>query len=74
MSNTLQRLTGVLTKSHKTIVKVVSVNANGTTLVKFNDGSESVVLGDSVQSGSVYIENGRIIGPAPDLPFTEIEV
>ncbi|CAD2224997.1 conserved hypothetical protein [Pseudoalteromonas sp. 3J6] len=74
MSNTLNRLGSVLDKTQRTIATIVTVNPNGTTLVEYSDSSQSVVLGDSVQEGAVYVENGRVVGSAPTLPFTEIEV
>ena len=74
MSNTLNRLGSVLDKTQRTIATIVTVNTNGTTLVEYSDSSQSIVLGDSVLTGAVYVENGRIVGAAPLLPFTEIEV
>ncbi|TMP28560.1 hypothetical protein CWB99_11650 [Pseudoalteromonas rubra] len=53
---------------------VILVNTDGTTLVQHSDGTQSTVLGDSVVSGSAYIENGRIAGSAPDMPYSELEV
>ncbi|GAA61811.1 hypothetical protein P20652_3700 [Pseudoalteromonas sp. BSi20652] len=74
MSNTLNRLGSVLDKTQRTIVTVVTVNTNGTTLVRYSDSSQSVVLGDSVSTGAAYVENGRVMGSAPTLPYTEIEI
>ncbi|CAM4178053.1 hypothetical protein [Pseudoalteromonas byunsanensis] len=74
MSNALNRLGTVLATTQRSIVKVLTVNQDGTTLVQHSDETQSTVLGDSVESGSAYIENDRIVGPAPDLPYTEIEV
>lgn len=74
MSNTLNRLGSVLDKTQRTIVTVVTVNTNGTTLVQYSDSSQSIVLGANVESGAAYVENGRIVGAAPTLPYTEIEV
>lgn len=74
MSNSLNRLGAVLGKNQRTIATVVTVNTNGTTLVAYSDSSQSIVLGDSVETGAVYVENGRIVGAAPTLPYTEIEV
>ncbi len=71
---TLNRLSGVLAKPQRSIVDIVSVNANNTTTVRHSDGSKSVVLGDSVASGKMYIENGVVVAKAADLPYTEIEV
>lgn len=74
MSNTLNRLGSVLSGTQRSIVKVLTVNNDGTTNVEHSDGTTSRILGDSVQSGSAYIENDRITGQAPSLPYSEIEV
>ncbi|TMO54083.1 hypothetical protein [Pseudoalteromonas phenolica] len=74
MSNSLNRFSAVLSKQQRSIVEVVSVNPNGTTLVRHSDSSLSTVLGDSVESGNAYIENGRILAAAPQLPYSEIQV
>ncbi|RXF00410.1 hypothetical protein [Pseudoalteromonas sp. PS5] len=74
MSNTLNRLGSVLSGTQRSIVKVYNVNNDGTTTVEHTDGTTSRVLGDSIKSGSVYIENDRITGQAPDLPYSELEV
>ncbi|ASD67726.1 hypothetical protein [Pseudoalteromonas piscicida] len=74
MSNTLNRLGSVLSGTQRSIVKVLTVNNDGTTTVEHSDGTTSRVLGDSVQEGSVYIENDRITGQAPDLPYSEVVI
>tara|TARA_B100002049_G_scaffold192974_1_gene150104 strand:- start:814 stop:1038 length:225 start_codon:yes stop_codon:yes gene_type:complete len=74
MSNSLSRLGVVLNSSQRTIVTIIQVNANGTTLVEHSDSSRSIVIGNSVESGAIYIENGRVLGSAPLLPFYEITV
>jgi hypothetical protein len=74
MSNALNRLGVVLDKTQRTIATVVTVNPNGTTLVRYSDSSQSIAIGDSVPEGGVYVENGRVVGAAPTLPYTEIEV
>lgn len=74
MSNSLNRLGAVLNRPQRTIVTIVTVNDNGTSMVEHSDSSRSIVIGDSVNTGPVYVENGRILGPAPLLPFSEIEV
>lgn len=74
MPNALNRLGVVLDKTQRTIATIVTVNSNGTTLVKYSDSSQSIAIGDSVQEGAVYVENGRVVGAAPTLPYTEIEV
>ncbi|MCK8129954.1 hypothetical protein MTF66_33455 [Pseudoalteromonas sp. 2CM39R] len=74
MSNTLNRLGSVLDKTQRTIATFVTVNTNGTTLVEYSDSSQSVVLGANVLEGAVYVENGRVVGAAPTLPYSEIDV
>lgn len=74
MSNTLNRLGSVLDKTQRTIATIVTVNTNGTTLVEYSDSSQSVVLGANVLEGAVYVENGRVVGAAPTLPYSEIDV
>ncbi|MEI8642727.1 hypothetical protein P4S60_10320 [Pseudoalteromonas sp. Hal040] len=74
MSNSLNRLGAVLSRQQRTIVTVVETYPNGTSLVQYTDGSSTVLLGNAVENGSAYVENGRIIGPASVLPFSEIEV
>ncbi|WP_278404848.1 hypothetical protein [Pseudoalteromonas ruthenica] len=74
MSNPLSRLTSVLANKQRTVVEVVQVHANDTTTVRHTDSSETTAIGSSVASGKAYLEDGRIIGPAPDLQYFEIEV
>ncbi|KZY43430.1 hypothetical protein A3733_17840 [Pseudoalteromonas shioyasakiensis] len=74
MSNSLNRLGAVLSRQQRTIVTVVEIYTNGTSLVEFSDSSQTIVIGNNVESGPVYVENGRILGAAPVLPFSEIEV
>lgn len=74
MALSLNRLGNVLATPKRTIATVDTVNANGTTTVIHSDGSKSTLIGDSVASGSVYIENGLIVGAAADLPYYEFFV
>ena len=74
MNNSLGRLQSILIMPQRYIAVVDTVNANGTTLVLNSNGAKEVVLGDSVASGHVYINDGVIVGAAADLPYTEIEV
>ncbi|NUZ10058.1 hypothetical protein HUZ36_04625 [Pseudoalteromonas sp. McH1-7] len=73
-NNTLNRLGSVLNGTQRSIVLVLTVNNDGTTTVEHSDGTTSRVLGDNFETGSVYIENDRITGQAPDLPYSEVEV
>ncbi len=74
MSNALSRLSAILANPRRIIVEVVQVHSNGTTTVRHADGSETTVLGSDVVASHAYMENGKIIGEAPDLPYYEIEV
>jgi len=74
MSNSLNRLGNILAKPTRYIATIETVNNNGTTTVIHSDTSKSVVLGDSIASGKVYINDGVIISQAADLPYSEISI
>lgn len=73
MSDQLQRLRALIGYS-RTIVTVTKVRSDGSAIVTHNDGSTSVAVGQNLTLGKAYLEGDRIIGNAPDLPFTEIIV
>lgn len=59
----------------KQIVTVTSVGTDGTSIVALRDTSTVRVAGDSVSAGDkAFIQGGRIIGKAPDLPSYSVEV
>lgn len=59
----------------KQIVTVASVGSDGTSVVTLRNGSSMRVAGDTVAAGQkAFIQNGRIIGRAPDLPVQNVEV
>ena len=59
----------------KQIVTVTTVGSDGTSVVTLRNGSSMRVAGDTVATGQkAFIQNGRIIGRAPDLPVQNVEV
>jgi carbonic anhydrase/acetyltransferase-like protein (isoleucine patch superfamily) len=59
---------GILPSLRQDVVTVELVNADGTSVVSTDAGSQFLVLGDSVTVGNMaLIEGNRIIGPADDL-------
>ena len=75
MSNRYRQLLSLTNTSSRTVAEVASNNADGTSTVQLSSGAFITVFGTSVAAGSkAYIENGRIIGQAADLPYSEIEV
>lgn len=74
MSNPWIRYQQLNAPGAKTLVTVVMVHSNGTTTVTLRGGDELLVQGDSVASGNAFIQDGRIIGKAPDLPELSVEV
>ncbi|KRS22812.1 hypothetical protein AAY72_01470 [Alishewanella sp. WH16-1] len=75
MTNNYQRLRGLTASQPRTIGTVTSHNADGTSTVQLLSGSFITVLGQGVAVDSrAYIEDGRILGQAADLPFYQIDV
>jgi hypothetical protein len=74
MTNSLNRLQHILNRQQRYIATVHTVNNNGTTLVAHSSGSKEVVIGDSVPSGNVYINDGVIVGAVAALPYSEMDV
>lgn len=76
MSNNLKRLSALVgNQQTKTVATVISTNADNTIKVQLNSGAQINVIGSGyVATDKVYIESGRIIEKAADLPFTEIDI
>lgn len=75
MSNSYRRLRTLTQNQPRTVATVTSHHPDGTSTVQLNSGAYITVLGQDVEvSNKAYIEGGRIIGQAADLPFVEIEV
>ncbi|HBS41286.1 MAG TPA: hypothetical protein DEA26_01300 [Oceanospirillales bacterium] len=59
----------------KTVVTVQTVNADGSSIVQLRSGDTLRVIGDTVDANSkAVIQEGKIIGKAPDLPTQTVEV
>jgi len=63
-----------LIRQPKSIVEVISVNPEGTVTVETLSGHASTVIGTGTVGQMVYIQDGRVLGAAPELPYSEIEV
>lgn len=75
MSNSYQRLRVLTAKATRTVATVTNHNADGTSIVELMAGTSITVLGQEVDIGSkAYIEDGRVIGAASDLPYSDIDV
>lgn len=75
MNNSYRRLLALTQQQPRTVATVTSHNANGTSTVQLMSGAYITVLGQGVAVNSkAYIESGRIIDQASDLPYAEIEV
>lgn len=76
MKNLYQRLTDLLAGEPLRLGTVQVLYPDGTALVGLAEGgSLRVRVDDEVSVGArVYLRGGRVQGPAPDLPFLEMEV
>lgn len=75
MTNSYRRLRTLTQAPPRTVATVTTHNADGTSTVQLMSGAFITVLGQSVEEGNnAYIEGGRIVGAAANLPYTEIEV
>lgn len=69
------QLTRLMAPGAKQIVTVASVGTDGTSVVTLRSGGDVRVAGDSVAAGQkAFIQGGRIVGRAPDLPAFSVEV
>lgn len=76
MANNLwQRFRELLPSDPLLIGTVLSHNADGTSTVELPGGGQLRVMGQGVAvAAKAFIQGGRIVEQAPDLPVTEIEV
>ena len=75
MSNPWVAFGALIAPGAKAVVTVVTVNADGTSLVELRGGGSLRVQGDSVAQGNkALIQGGRIIGATPALPLISAEV
>lgn len=56
------------------IMLVSAVNADGTVTASSASGHTIRAIGTVTVGDHVYVQDGRVLGTAPDLPFVEIEV
>lgn len=57
------------------IMKITALNeTDGTVTVQSDSGHILQVIGSGSIDSRVYVQDGRVLGSAPDLPFYEIEV
>ncbi|WP_251073473.1 hypothetical protein [Shewanella sp. NKUCC05_KAH] len=53
---------------------VAAVNADGTVTASSASGHTIRAIGSGTVGDHIYVQDGRVLGTAPDLPFVEIEV
>ncbi|MBU1393695.1 MAG: hypothetical protein KJ856_14030 [Gammaproteobacteria bacterium] len=56
------------------IMTVAAVNADGTVTASSASGHTIRVIGSGTVGDHIYVQDGRVLGTAPDLPFVEIDV
>ena len=56
------------------IMTVNADNGDGTIVASTGGGSTITVIGSATPGTKVYVQDGRVLGSAPDLPHTQIEV
>ncbi len=76
MTNQLQHWISLLNPApRRSIVEVLTVNADGSSVVQFNNGSVVTVRGSSVAEGEkAFLVDGEIRGVAPNLDSETIVV
>ena len=56
------------------IMLVSAVNADGTVTASSASGHTIRAIGTATVGDHIYVQDGRVLGTAPNLPFVEIEV
>ncbi|QYK07561.1 hypothetical protein [Shewanella mangrovisoli] len=56
------------------IMLVSAVNADGTVTASSSSGHTIRAIGSASVGEHIYVQDGRVLGTAPDLPFVEIEI
>lgn len=70
-----KRFEGLLPSQTVTLATVTAINADGTSTLSTPEGGTLRAIGTGVGvGGNVYVQLGRIIGPAPDLPTYDLTV
>ncbi len=60
--------------SQRQILKITTAHADGTVSAVSPSGHAQRVIGSGSVNSNVYVQEGRVLGSAPDLPHTEIDV
>jgi hypothetical protein len=58
----------------RAIMLIEAVHAEGTVTVRSLSGQPTTAIGTGTIGQHVYVENGRVIGDAPSLPYFEVDV
>ena len=67
--NKFLRFRRLLPQRTRYTITVTEIKSDGTTVGTTRDGGKVRVLGDSVAVGlKAWVDDGRIVGEAPDLP------
>lgn len=70
-----KRFEGLLPSSAITLGTVTAINTDGTSTLSTPEGGTLRAIGTSVGVGAnVYVQFGRITGPAPNLPTYDLTV
>ena len=56
------------------IMKIENDNGDGTVRVVSDSGLKATAIGNGIVGSRVYVQEGRILGAAADLPHSELEV
>lgn len=73
ITNLYRALRDLLPEAPLQVGTVAAVHDDGTATVTLPGGGQLRLRGTAAASDRVYIKDGKIDGPAPDLPFVEIE-
>lgn len=70
-----KRFQGLLPSQTVIIATVATINTDGTSSLTTPEGGTLRAIGTDVGEGAnVYVQNGRILGPAPNLPTYDLTV
>ena len=58
----------------RVIMTINVVNTDGTVTATTASGQTQRVIGTGSIGDHIYVQDGRVLGTAPDLPFYEMEV
>lgn len=73
MSNPFKRLIKLLPGTGQDVGEVIAIHDDGVT-IELLTGAQARVRGVAAIGDNVFIQSGAVIGPAPSLTGTDIEV